>query len=264
MKRALIGHTGFVGSNLKAAGGFTHLFNSANIADIEGETFDEIVCAGVAGVKWLANKEPERDWQGIRVLLDALGTVKTRRFVLISTIDVYPDPSRSDDEGADLSPDAGQAYGRHRLRVERFVLDRFPGALVARLPALFGPGLKKNVLFDLLHDNQTDRINPAAVFQWYPVERLAGDLATAASAGLGLVNLFPEPVASASIIDGMFPGARVGLPAEPAPRYGLRSRHADLFGGRNGFVMSAGAVLADMARFVEAERAAQASGGAAA
>jgi hypothetical protein len=42
MRRALIGHTGFVGARLTAGGAFTDLFNSANIDDIAGNGFDEI------------------------------------------------------------------------------------------------------------------------------------------------------------------------------------------------------------------------------
>lgn len=255
MKRALIGHTGFVGSNLKRQGEFTHLFNSSNVGDMRGERFDEIVCAGVSAVKWLANKEPERDWQGIGALLDVLGAVEADRFTLISTIDVYPDASLALDETHPLPADEGQPYGRHRLAVERFVAERFADVLVARLPALFGHGLKKNVVFDLLTGNQTDRINPATVFQWYPLDRLTRDLAAARRDGLRLVNLFPEPLATADILARLFPDATVGPAATPAPHYRLRTAHASTFGGREPYLMPADAVMDDLARFVDAARA---------
>ena len=149
---------------------------------------------------------------------------RTARFTLISTIDVYPDPSEPHDERVEVPADAGQPYGRHRLAVEAFVKARFGQALVARLPALFGRGLKKNMIFDLLTGNQTDKINPAGVFQWYPLSRLADDLGRAWQADLGLVNLFPEPVPSSRIIDSLFPQACVGAPTEPAPHYRLQDR----------------------------------------
>lgn len=47
MRRALIGHTGFVGSNLNQQCEYSHCYNSKNIGDIKGEHFEEIVCAGI-------------------------------------------------------------------------------------------------------------------------------------------------------------------------------------------------------------------------
>ena len=41
----------------------------------------------------------------------------------------------------------------------------------------------------------------------------------------------------------------------PAPRYDLRTRHAELFGGQNGYILDESTVLGEMARFVAAERA---------
>lgn len=253
MTRALIGHTGFVGSNLSAQGAYNALFNSRNIEEMRGHSFDEVVCCGVSAVKWQANKEPERDWDGIVRLLETLEEVRTRRFVLISTIDVYPDPSTPLDESAELGGLDNHAYGRHRLAVERFVSERFDNHLIVRLPALFGPGLKKNALYDLMHGNQVEKINPAGVFQWYPLDRLTSDLERAGAAGLRLVNLFTEALAMERLVGSVFPGAPVGLPTAPAPTYRLRTRHADALGGRDGYLMEAPDVLRAIASFVAAE-----------
>ncbi len=45
MRTALIGHTGFVGSNLLAEHPFDELYRSTNIETIAGERFDLVVCA---------------------------------------------------------------------------------------------------------------------------------------------------------------------------------------------------------------------------
>ncbi|WP_191082707.1 NAD(P)-dependent oxidoreductase [Roseococcus microcysteis] len=252
MRRALIGHTGFVGSNLRAAGHWTDLFNSRNFHDMQGQRFDEVVCCGVSAVKWQANADPARDWAGIAPLLDVLDTVQAAHVTLISTIDVYPDPAACLDEAHAPDGTGNHAYGRHRLEVERRVTARFKDHAILRLPALFGPGLKKNIVFDLMHGNRLDAINPASVFQWYPLERLPADMALARKLGLPLVNLFTQPLPTRRIIDLLRPGATVGAPADPAPRYDTRTRHGPAFGGMEGYVMSADAVLDALARFVAA------------
>ena len=66
------------------------MFNTKNISDIEGKEFDLVVSAGVGAVKWWANQNPEEDKKNIDDLITHLKKVKAKKFVLISTIDVYP------------------------------------------------------------------------------------------------------------------------------------------------------------------------------
>jgi hypothetical protein len=255
--RALIGYSGFVGGTLLHAGSFDALYNSKNIADIAGRSFDLVVCAGVSAAKWLANKEPDADRAAIAALTHGLDQVEARELVLISTIDVYPDPSRPLDESHPIDPAAAHAYGRHRFELEQWVRGRFPSARIVRLPALFGEGLKKNALYDLLNDNLVGNIDPNAVFQWYPMRRLAGDLDVVRRADLRLVNLFTEPIAMSEIIAAFFPSAPVGAARASAPRYALRTRYAHLFGGADGHMMSKADVLRDMADYIATERRAK-------
>lgn len=254
IRRALIGYTGFVGSNLYNSGGFTDFYNSSNFSAMIGESYDEIVCSGITATKWLANKEPEQDWIGIQKLLDVLERIAVKRFVLISTIDVYPDPARPLTEDTVLQGLPNHAYGRHRLAVEEWVKVRFPDHLIVRLPALFGPGMKKNALFDLLNDNSVEKVDPAGVFQWYPVTRLSKDVARASVAGLKLVNFFTAPLLMRDIIDAFFPGAPVGAFTQSAPTYNLRTKYAELFGGQDGFMMSPGEVMAALREYIVSER----------
>ena len=153
---ALIGYTGFIGGNILNQERFDRLYNSKNIEDIRGQEFDLIVCAGAPGVQWLANKEPDKDYESIKRLMNNLEKVKTKEFVLISTILVYSNPSVVDEDTpidiGDLLP-----YGRHRRILEEFAESRF-GATIMRLPGLFGKGLGKNIIYDLLHNNRIDDI----------------------------------------------------------------------------------------------------------
>jgi hypothetical protein len=252
----LIGFTGFVGGTLLRDGAFENLYNSSNIDEIRGRSFELLVCAGVPAVKWLANRDPESDRATIHKLIGSLERVEADEFILISTIDVYPDPASEADEFAEIDPGLNHAYGRHRYELELWVRHRFPRVRIVRLPALFGRGLRKNALFDLLHDNEVGDINPSAVFQWYPTKRLHRDIELTRAKKLDLVNLFPEPIALSDIIERHFPQAKVALPSNPAPRYDLRTRYGDLFNGFGGYIARKASTLKDMAEFITEERGA--------
>jgi hypothetical protein len=146
----LIGHTGFVGSALLRQARFAACFNSANIATIAGQAFGTLVCAAAPGSMLEANRAPERDAAQIDALIARLATVRAERFVLISSIAVLADFAGGDDEATQAFQQE-LAYGRHRRALEAFVEENFPGSLIIRLPALFGAGLRKNFLFDLMN-----------------------------------------------------------------------------------------------------------------
>lgn len=249
---ALIGHTGFVGANLAAQRTYSHLFNSRNIGEIKKRSFDTVVCAGVNAVKWKANKEPEADWAGIQALLGPLAEVQAKRFILISTVDVYAGPNLVTEN--DLPTEDNHAYGRHRLKIERFVAERFPVHHIVRLPGLFGNGLKKNVIYDLLHDNCLENIQPASAFQYYNLDHLTADLDKAVANDLRVLNMATEPVSTQAIISSFAPGKEVGSKAGPPGFYDFRSKHDALWHGRSGYLYNAATVLAEIGAFVARER----------
>jgi hypothetical protein len=256
MSAALIGYTGFVGGNLARQSSFDLLVNRANLSVLRGRHLGRLVCAGLPAAKWIANKEPKADKANIDTLCRVLDTVTAERVVIVSTIDVYPVNSGAD-EGYECDGLPNHAYGTHRLAFERFMRARFPHAQIVRLPALFGPGLKKNVIYDLLHDNATEGINPNSRFQWYPVLRLHQDLQVIEASKLLLVNLFTEPILTRDILESFFPGKTVGQCASPSADYDLRSRHAALFGGHDGYVLDRQTVLDELARYITKEQSAR-------
>jgi nucleoside-diphosphate-sugar epimerase len=253
MKAALIGHTGFVGGNLLREHPFTGRYNSSNIDSIAGEHFDLIVCAGAPAAKWKANADPAADRACLGRLMAALERVQTQRFVHISTVDVYGQPVGVDE---DCPPSGATAYGRHRLELEQFVRDRFQ-ALVVRLPALFGPGLKKNAIYDLMNNNQVEKIDTRAVFQFYNIRHLWRDIRIAAGARLSLIHLATEPVAMAEVVSHVFGKEWVNHLSGIPQRYDVRTKHAALFGGSGGYIDNKMRVLAELAEFVWAQKGGQ-------
>lgn len=245
MTRALIGHTGFIGQNLARALPFDDHFNSTNIESIAGRRYDEVWCAGLPAAKWIANREPEKDRENLERLERALESVQASHFVLISTIDVYPRPIEVD-EDTPIDVTGHHAYGRHRLEFEEFVRGRWPATIV-RLPGMFGRGLKKNAIYDLLHDNNVAAISPEGVFQFYDVDWLVEDVNDARRLGRTLVNLATEPVSMREVAQRVFHTTLAGSGA--AARYDFRSKYAP-----SGYFRGKEAVLAAMTAFVRSSR----------
>lgn len=147
---ALIGYTGFVGGHLRGQHGFEAMFNSRNIGDAAWQDYRTVVCAAAPGSMFEANRFPDRDRNRIELLMDQLGRISARSFVLISSIAVLADSGAGCEESTEAF-EAHLAYGRHRRELEEFCQSRFPECLVVRLPALFGNGLRKNFLFDIMN-----------------------------------------------------------------------------------------------------------------
>lgn len=144
----LVGSTGFVGGNLRAKHTFAAVCHSSDIAAQYGTQPDLCVYAGVPAAMFLANADPEADMEVMRTARENLRKIAPKSLVLISSIAVFADSrGRCEDDAPDT--DGLPAYGRNRLQLEQWVREDFNDALIVRLPALYGAGLKKNFLFDL-------------------------------------------------------------------------------------------------------------------
>lgn len=252
VRTALVGHTGFVGGNLLRQHAFDETFNSRNIEQIAGRQFDLVVCCGAPAEKWRANTEPEQDRANIDRLTSALAGSTTKQLVLISTVDVFRNPIEVDEEMVPST--AGlHAYGANRLRLEQAVAERFDTTIL-RLPGLYGPGLKKNVIHDLLHDHEIHKIDSRGIFRFYDVERLWSDVGIAMRARVALVHLPTEPVSVADVARVGFGREFTNVLAQHPVRYDVRTRHAALFGGEGAYVETAADELARIAAFVANER----------
>jgi nucleoside-diphosphate-sugar epimerase len=254
MADALIGHTGFVGSNLARQHEFQACFNTKNIAEIAGGRFDLLVCSGMPAVKWAANRQPWADRASLDRLLGNLRRAEAEQVVVISTVDVYPNPVEVD-EDSPINPLAQEPYGKHRHMLEQAVRAHFPRVLILRLGGLFGTGLKKNAVYDLLHNNLVDKIDANGVFQFYSLDHLWADIQKALAEGLELLNVTTEPFSIRDMAKEAF-GIDFNnhLPTPPA-RYDFRSKHAATWGGRDGYLYLREQVMSELRDFVAGERA---------
>ncbi len=252
MASALIGNTGFVGGNLLIQQTFDDYYNSSNIERIGNRNYEQVICAGVSAVKWLANREPVQDRENIQKLIGHLKTIKANKIILISTVDVYPDPVDVD-ENTSIEIEDCQPYGKHRFELEQFISSEFDSFIV-RMPGLFGVGLRKNIIYDFLNNNNIDQINPNGVFQFYSLEHLTKDIGIGLDNNLKLLNISSEPTSVQEIAQICLGHDLANISNIPGGRYDYKSCYAHLFDGNDGYLYSKTQVLSDLKAYVRKEK----------
>lgn len=236
-EHGLIGHTGFVGSTLKKQHHFDSFFRSTDIHTITNREFELLVCAGAPAKKWLANQKPVEDRESIEKLITALSSVRCKRFVLISTVDVFSNPNGVDESSvvdtAGLHP-----YGLHRHDLEVFVKHQFGSSLIVRLPGLVGPGLRKNIIYDIHNNNGVEKIDSRSVFQFYPMVNLWADLQTALRLDISLLHLTAEPLSVRQVSEDGFGISFDNPVTDSPPSYDFQTALASQMGGEGRYTYS--------------------------
>jgi len=246
---ALFGHTGFVGSFLKEnlSHKTTSYFNSNNIRSAKGRAYKNVYCACIPGSKWKANQDPDGDMKNIEGVLEVFKTIKCESIVLISTIDVHDHGYPMQDEKCKYP--SSEPYGKNRLFVEKYLRDIFGDKLlIVRLPALFGVGLKKNVIFDLLNSKLLGNINSNSAYQWYPLHMLWTDISRGknffSDGQEKVLNIYPVPIETSDIIGLFFPEHAKSVKFGDRVHYNQGSMYGNMFS------YTQGVILAEMDRFI--------------
>lgn len=226
---ALIGYSGFVGTTLLGQKKFTDLYRSTNINEIQNKTYDLAVIAAAPGKKWLANTNPFEDQKALDRLIEPLKKMRATQVVLISTVDVFPCPFEVDEDTSidlfELAP-----YGYNRRRLELFVENNFKNHLIVRLPGLVGKGLRKNILFDFVHNNKIEEIESRNFFQFYPMENLWTDIQRGLDHEIRRLHLTSEPVQVSEVAKEVFGLTFDQKLQRPLIQYDFRSKYHNLWG----------------------------------
>ena len=207
--KILVGNTGLVGITLQEKIKFDLLFNSKNINELTNYDLNgtDIYLSCLPATKWLVNQDIPKDIDNINLIINYLSNFNFNRIILISTIDVYVDSPLLSDE--DYSPNFKSLnYGSNRLSFELLIKQKmkYNDLKIFRLPALFNKHIKKNILFDLINNNNLDQININSKYQWYCLDSLVDDIDSIIEYNPKetLFNLFTEPIETTEIIK-LFP-----------------------------------------------------------
>jgi hypothetical protein len=225
MNDLLLGHRGFVGGNL--ARHYPDCIGAGRneIRELHGQSFRHVYCAAPQAKKWWANQHPEQDKAEVAQLIESCRQLHVAGiFYLFGTVDVY-DPPLSVDERDSPSLSA-HPYGANRTWMEHELRDCFGAQLrILRLPALVGRGLKKNIIYDLINDNNIDKINPNSYFQWFNLSRLPEVIHLATELGdSACLNVVSEPLHTPQILTRWFPESSTKVNWQAAPlKYDVRT-----------------------------------------
>ncbi|MGY8998881.1 MAG: NAD-dependent epimerase/dehydratase family protein [Rhodospirillales bacterium] len=152
----VIGAGGFIGVNmvayLKNAGFIVHeAFRGTSREELARNTYDLVFnCAGNSKT-WLSQRDPLKCLQ--ENVIDLVSDLKDLRFgvwVQISSNTVYTTENTQEDVTI-VTEEIG-TYAFHKLLGEHYTQHLASKWLVLRPTGFFGPGLKKNLLFDLRHN----------------------------------------------------------------------------------------------------------------
>lgn len=249
-KTALIGYTGFVGGNLNYQYKFSDLYNSKNIQEIEGKSYDLVVCAGTRSEMWLINQNSKKDLEEINSLIKSIKKTKIKQFVLISTIAVYPNPVDIN-ENTSINSKKTSPYGQNRFYLEEFCQKTFD-TLIIRLPGLFGQGLKKNAIYDLLNNHMIESIHADSVYQFYDLLWLWRDISKSLEHNLKLVNFATEPTSIEEITKDCFNINFTNRPKDNTPAFcNFKSNHYKIYNGENGYMYPKKVVKKNLRRFIK-------------
>ena len=203
-KLGLIGSRGLFGHEICKFYTPTLVYNSNNISDLAQDEFETVICAAPSANRRAAQSDPLADADNVDQIISVLSAQRIQRLVLIGTIDAVVNPDTT--------------YGQNRLRLENFVKQEFEHYYVLRFGNIVGADIKKNVLFDLKHDQFLDSINLDSVTQWYPLNRLQTDIEHALLHNNYERTLISEPIQVREIVEKFFPEKLSQVGTAPGPR----------------------------------------------
>ena len=244
IKSALIGYTGFIGSNLLNFKKDIVKFNSKNIHNIRNQSFDTVICAATSSKIWIAKKKPTEDKKNIMSLIDDLKTIKANKFILISTSEVYGKKKNCLESNVNLK-NINTNYGLNRLMLETFIEKKFNNNFVLRLPIVYGKNFSKNCIYDLINNNEIHKLNGSDLIQIYNVANLKKDINFVIKNRIQKLNISSKPVKLSFLANKFF---KIQLNSKKNYR---KINIKSIYGQNNGYYFSQNKTLKDLSLFLK-------------
>lgn len=224
MTYSVIG-SGYLANRIKEQLPNVELFGRERIDHIS-ISHETIIVAAPTGNRLCVNANPEKDFNDCQHIINMLVNLKYQNLIYLSTVDVYHARKSINDNLHDRSPTHGYGANRYYLETQ---ISRLPNSYIARLPSLCHSTIKKNILYDLLHNQWLDSISLQSTIQWYPITNLGNDLTKILNHGLKKVNLTSAPILNHSIITKFCPWLldKLGKNNVPSVCYDIKTGHTN-------------------------------------
>jgi nucleoside-diphosphate-sugar epimerase len=135
-----------------------------------------LIYANGNAFKYKANEDPFFDFNAT-VASTALymHNIKYEKYIHISTVDVYDDPSSFEKtkEDTPVNSEKLSVYGYHKLLSENYVRHFCKSYLIFRLPGLVGKGLTKNPVYDFISSHKKVMISPSSTMNFIHTDFIA-------------------------------------------------------------------------------------------
>lgn len=179
MKIGIIGYKGFVGSAIYSYFWTKYPYGVIGISkDNYAETpkdFDLLINANGSSQKRLADSNPKADFEmNVNSVMNTLSDFTFRKYVYISSVDVYNDHEEQDRNGEDeeIEEKYLSNYGFDKYMAEKLVKRHAKNYLIFRLGGMVGPNLKKNMIYDIVHLGKTF-VSPLSKYQYIDTPSVA-------------------------------------------------------------------------------------------
>lgn len=245
MGSVLIGHTGTVGSNLASQVDGLELVNSKNIETVYGRKFDVVYMAAGDARKWYAEKNPAAFSNSLEALKSSLFRLECEKMVLFSTVDVL-----GGDAVDEFHPQVRRGlshYGAAKLSFEGDISNRFRKCSIIRLPALFGEGLKKNVIYDVVNGKVAGPHHPQSTYQWFDLSWLGDVTNFAVTHDINILHAAVEPMSVETL--NLYMDNKIPMDESiKAFTYDMKSGHTAFPSFRDGYLYQQAAVIKSLKR----------------
>ncbi|ADE39231.1 NAD-dependent epimerase/dehydratase family protein [Candidatus Puniceispirillum marinum] len=161
MRYFVLGGEGFIGraivSHFERQNADVQVITRKNYQSLIGESCDIFINANGNSKKYLADKDPELEYQlSVESVRKSLKDFYFKKYVLLSSGEVYPDVStgRLCEEDEEINEDNLSNYGKNKRMAEREVQQACSNAIILRLGGLVGKGLSKNPIYDISHNEK--------------------------------------------------------------------------------------------------------------
>ena len=176
----VLGGKGFVGRAIVEGahrnGYAVVVVDKDNYEAARGTACDLLINANGNSKKFLARENPSLEFDlSVRSVQYSIHDFPAKRYVHLSTMDVYPDVSDPNLNHEEITIDTSRQspYGFHKYLAEQLVRHYANNWLIFRMAGFVGQGLWKNPIFDLLN-NIPLRVHPDSKYQYLNTRDLAG------------------------------------------------------------------------------------------